>query len=130
MAQSMSSTRYFYIAAVVISVVALYFINAAVNQPQPAVSMTYNAAAHFGKGYVDNNLAYPIEIVSVFCTSDGNRETFGTPNNNILMPGTNTLIEIGASGNKTLPSNCTDWGVSYNRLPANTTAPNSLIKQG
>jgi hypothetical protein len=126
----MSTTKYFYIVAVIVCLVAVYYIYQAENQMQPQVYMTYNAASQLGIGYINNTLQYPIEVTTIYCTApNGNRQTFGTPNNNILMPRSNTVIEIGISSNVPLALNCTNWKISYNRLPANTTAPNSPIVQ-
>ena len=126
----MSATRYFYIAAIVVCIIAAYYIIQIENQPQPLVYMVYNSFSQFGMGFINNTLPYPIEVTSIYCTvPNGNRQTFGTPNNNILMPNSNTAIEVGTLANSVLAANCTNWKVSYNRLPANITAPNSPIVQ-
>ncbi len=126
----MSTTRYFYMAAIIICLFAVYFVYQAMDQPQPLVYMAYNSISQAGAGYINNTLLYPIEITSIYCTiPDGTRQTFGTPNNNILVPGSNTVIEVGISGNAALLSNCTGWKVSYYWLPANTVVPNSPIVQ-
>jgi hypothetical protein len=92
--------------------------------------MAYNSVSQVGIGYVNNTLPYPIGITTIYCTiPNGNRQTFGAPNNNTLMPGSNTLIKIGISGNALLAPNCTGWMVSYTRLTINSATPNSQIVQ-
>ncbi len=126
----MSATRYFYLLAIIICLAAVYYIYQAEVQPQPQVNIAYNSVTQIGIGYVNNTLGYPIEITSIYCTiPNGNRQTFGTPNNNTLMPGTNTVLEIGITHNTMLALNCTDWSVSYTRLAADTKAPNIPVVQ-
>ncbi len=120
----------FYAIVIAVALAIVYYANQVYNQPQPLVYFAYNGTVGGGEGYVNNTLPYPIAITSIYCTiPSGAKEVFGSPNNNTLMPDTNTVIDVGVS-NKLwhLPENCTGWKVSYDRLPAGTSAPNSPIK--
>ncbi len=124
------TTALFYVAAVIICIAAVYYLSTAyAQQPQPHFYLVYNSMEQGGMGYVNNTFAYPIEITSIYCTMpSGKKDIFGTPNNNILAPGSNTEIMIGAY-NRTdqPPTNCTVWKVTYTSFPANTTVPKSKV---
>ena len=124
------TTIIFYIIAIAVCASAVYYLNTVYNTPQPYVYVSYNTLAQGGIGYVNNTLSFPIEVTSIYCTiPSGIKEIFGNPNNNILVPGSNTQIMIGINNELVkLPANCTNWKVDYDRLPANATPPNSLIE--
>ncbi len=109
------TTKLFYIIAIVVSLVAIYYINSVYNMPQPYVYMSYNSVGQYGSGFVNNTLSYPIQIKTIYCsTPNGQKQEFGTPNNNTLNPGTNTVIVIGITNKShALSSNCSDWKVDY-----------------
>lgn len=126
----MKTTAFFYLAAIIVSIIAIYYIYQVEYQPQPYVSMTYNSSLQFGMGYVNNTLPYPIRIETIYCTAPGGqKEAFGDPNNNTLASGSNTTIEVGTAMNITIPDGCSDWGITYVRLAANNTVQNSPIVQ-
>jgi hypothetical protein len=126
------TTAIFYITALIVCIVAVYYINTIYNAPQPYVNVTYNysATAQYGIGYINNTLPYPIEITSIYCTlPNGTREVFGNPNNNILVRGSNTVIDIQVNNlNVPLHKNCTKWKVGFDELPANAVPPNAIVK--
>ena len=120
-----STTALFYALAIVISIAAVAYVDSAYNPPQPSVQIHFNYTAQVGKGYINNTLPYAIQITDIYCTTpNGNKNVFGSPNNNTLNPGSNTFIIIDTSNKAIiLPTDCADWKVSYtktNSLSSNT----------
>jgi hypothetical protein len=108
-------TVLFYIAAIVVAGTSVYYINIVYNPPQPTVSVTYNALASAGSGFILNTLPFPIQITTIYCTiPKGEKLVFGSPNNNTLASGSKTIIEIATNNRTTgLPANCGDLKVGY-----------------
>lgn len=123
-------TLILYLAAIVVSVGAVYSINMIYNQPQPFVHMTYNSVSQSGEGYVNDTFSFPIEITSVYCTlSSGEKMVFSNPSNNIVEPNSNTFIVVGvSSGANRLATGCADWKVSYTNAQGISTNMSNTVQ--
>jgi hypothetical protein len=125
-------TLILYVAAILVSAVAVYGLDYAYNPPQPDFHMSYNAISQVGQGYVNDTFSYPIEITSIYCTQpNGERVEFPDSSNNIVQPNSNTYIVIGVSAaTDKLPINCADWKLTYldaQGIPSNTN--NGIVVQ-
>lgn len=104
----------FYVAAIIVSVAIVYYINSQYNEAQPTLFIGYNYSSSAGFGSLINTLGFPIQVKYFYCTQpSGKRLEFSNPNSNSIEPGQNTTISLSVANGMSTPNNCTHWSVSY-----------------
>ncbi len=116
MEKKTGTTVFFYFVAVVVSIAAVYLLNAIYNPPQPLLHINYSYKAQAATGYINDTLGFPINVTSTYCTMpSGSKMVFRMPFTASLVPGSNTFVTLGTSNGINLSTSCGNWKVTYQR---------------